>query len=256
MNNDTWETGLNNNDIIVGTSGSYKTRGYVIPNILQCSESMIIADTKGHLRKMLAGFLKKQGYEVLNIDFIEFALSNGYNPLDYIRYDDNKEKYSEQDIKTVASCIVPIETTREPFWELAGRVYLESIIAYVMECLPEEEHNLDSAVTLFAEMGTGRFEKLFTELNQLNPACFAVKQYNMYKQNIQAEKMHASILGILAEKLSMLTFDGVSEVFNNPKKINFSDMGKRKTALFVTVSDTDRSMGCYALQDLFIKFDK
>ena len=242
INNNTWETGLNNNDIIVGTSGSYKTRSYVIPNILQCSESMIIADTKGHLRKMLAGFLEKQGYEVLNIDFIEFALSNGYNPLDYIRYDAKRGKYSEQDIKTVASCIVPIETTREPFWELAGRMYLESIIAYVMECLPEEEHNLDSAVTLFSEMGTGRFEKLFTELNQLNPASFAVKQYNMYKQNIQAEKMHASILGILAEKLSMLTFDGVSEVFNNPKKINFSDMGKRKTALFVTVSDTDRSM--------------
>ena len=219
MNNDTWETGLNNNDIIVGTSGCGKTRGHVIPNILQCNESMIIADTKGYLRKMLAGFLEKQGYEVLNIDFIEFALSNGYNPLDYIR-NNAKQKYNEQDIKTVAGSIIVSENRIEPFWELSARMYLESIIAYVMECLPDEEHNLDSAITLFTEMGTGRFEKLFTELSQLNPSSFAVKQYNMYKNNVKAERMHESIRGILAERLSVLTLDGVSEVFNNPKKIN------------------------------------
>ena len=242
MSNNTWETGLNNNDIIVGTSGCGKTRGYVIPNILQCNESMIIADVKGYLRKMLARFLEEQGYEVLNINFIEFALSNGYNPLDYIRYDTKREKYNEQDIKTVASGIVVNENKVEPFWELSARMYLESIIAYVMECLPDEEHNLNSAVILFAEMGTGRFERLFIELSELNPSSFAVKQYNMYKNNVKAEKMHESIRGILAEKLSMLTFDGVSEVFNNPKKINFFDMGKRKTILFVTISDTDRSM--------------
>jgi len=193
MSNNTWETGLNNNDIIVGTSGCGKTRGYVIPNILQCNESMIIADAKGDLRKMLARFLEKQGYEVLNINFIEFALSNGYNPLDYIRYDTKREKYNEQDIKTVASGIVVNENKVEPFWELSARMYLESIIAYVMECLPDEEHNLNSAVILFAEMGTGRFERLFIELSELNPSSFAVKQYNMYKNNVKAEKMHESI---------------------------------------------------------------
>jgi len=239
INNNTWETGLNNNDIIVGTSGSGKTRGYAIPNILQCNESMIIADTKGYLRKLLAGFLEKQGYKVLNIDFIDFLLSDGYNPLDYIRYNTKKEKYSEQDIKTVASGIVPLETQKKPYWDLAGHMYLESLIAYVMECLPEEEHNLDSAITLFSEMGTGKFERLFIELSQLNPTSFAVKQYNLYKNNVKAERMHESIRGILAEKLSMLTLDGVSGVFNNPRKINFSDMGKQKTAIFVTVSDTD-----------------
>lgn len=242
ISNDTRKTGLNNNDIIIGPSGSGKTRGYVAPNVLSCNESMIITDTKGSLQEEVAGVLRENGYKIININFTDCFHSHGYNPLDYIRYDSEREKYNEQDIKTIAACIVSTESRGEPFWELAARMYLESIIAYVMECLPEEEHTLDSVIKLFTEMGTGTFERLFLELNELNPESFATTQYNMYKRTMRAEKMYESIRGILAEKLSIMSFDGAKQLFNNPHKINFADLGREKTAVFLTISDTDRSM--------------
>jgi len=246
MNNDTWQTGLNNNDLIIGTSGCGKTRGYVIPNILQMNESMIIADSKGRLRKELSGILESNGYKIINIDFMDLANSAGYNPLDYIRYNAKKETYSVQDIKTIAACIVPCEDKVQPFWEMAARMYFESIIAYVMECLPENEHNLELAVQLFKEMNTGKFVRLFMELEQLNPDSFAVGQYKMFKDNDKAAKMHESIRGILAEKLSMIAFDDANEMFCKENRIDFADIGRQKTAVFVAVSDTDRSMDTLA----------
>ena len=82
MNNNTWETGINNNDLIIGPSGAGKTRGYVMPNILQCNESFIVADTKGNLVRKLGSVLAKNGYQVINIDFTDMRNSYGYNPLD------------------------------------------------------------------------------------------------------------------------------------------------------------------------------
>lgn len=242
ISNDTWETGLNNNDIIIGPSGSGKTRGYVMPNILQCNESMIIVGPKGRLQKEMTEILRTNGYKIRNIDFMDCGNSDGYNPLSYIRYNHKKESYNVQDMKTIATCIVPCEDKVQPFWEMAARMYLESMIAYVMECLPVAEHNLDSIIALFTEMGTGKFDRLYMELNQLNPGSFAAMQYNMYKSTARAGKMYESIRGILAEKLSMIAFGGASEMFHQLKQIHFADLGREKTALFVTVSDTDRSM--------------
>lgn len=242
MNNNTWQTGLNNNDLIIGPSGSGKTRGYVKPNIMQCNESMIITDPKGNLKKDLGGILRKEGYEVINIDFTNLETSYGYNPLDFIRYDSKKEKYCEQDIITVSACLVPIEDHKDPFWELSARMYLESMIGYALECLPEEEHNLCSVMALFAEMGTGKFERLFMELTELNPDSFAAARFNMYKRTATAEKMYESIRGVLSEKLSILSFDGLIAAFQRCHRINFAELGKKKTAVFLTISDTDRSM--------------
>lgn len=242
MNNQTWKTGLNNNDVIIGPSGSGKTRGYVVPNILQGNESMIIADTKGGLKRQVGEVLQKNGYKIISIDFVDCLQSWGYNPFDFIRYDQNREKYNEQDIKTLSACIAPVEERKDPFWDLAARMYLESMVAYVLECLPEEEHNLTSVMRLFSEMGTGRFERLFEELNQLNPESFAAIQYNMYKKTARAERMYESIRGVLAEKLSIMSFDGTKKMFHKTDKIHFADLGKEKTAVFITVSDTDRAM--------------
>ena len=243
VNNNTWITGLNNNDIIIGPSGAGKTRGYVIPNILQCNESMIIADTKGSLCKSLWRKLISNGYCVKILDFTDcYASSCGYNPLDHIKYDKKRDQYNEQDIKTIAAALVPQEQANDPFWHHAARVYLESIIAYVMECLPEEEHNLSSIMRLFGLMGSWQFGRLYEELSEINPKSYAAQLYQMYYNNAKAEKMHESIRGILGEKLSVFALNGVEALSQKQNKVDFREMGKHKTAVFLNISDTDRSM--------------
>lgn len=241
--NDTWTTGRNNNDLIIGPSGAGKTRGYVLPNILQCSESMIVTDTKNTLCQEVAGMLIQHGYRVLEVNLTDCLTSPwGYNPLDYVRYDRRRGKYSEQDIITIAAALVPIENGHEPFWDLAARMVLESLIGYVLDFLPDEEHTLSSVVKLFQVMGSKQFKRLYDELKEVAPDSFAYARYQMFRSISHADKMYASIQGILAQKLSPLTFDGTKALFDNPQRIDFRTLDQRKTAVFLGISDTDRSM--------------
>lgn len=242
MNNDTRITGLNNNDLIIGPSGAGKTRNYVKPNIMQCNESMIIADTKGNLIQEMGVFLEENGYQVISINFKNLEGSYGYNPFDFIRYNKKKKKYVEQDIITMATSLVPITGKKEPFWECAAKQYLTCLIAYVLECLPKREHTMKYVYELFTEMYTDNFDKMLMELEIINPKSFALQTYKQFRDNKKADKMDASIRGILSEKFNGLLFDEAMKMYTNKTKINFKDMGKEKTAVFLTISDTDRSM--------------
>ena len=220
VSSDTWATGLNNNDIIIGPSGAGKTRGYVIPNILQAGESMVITDTKGSLSRRLSGVLEQEGFDVTDLNFADCAASPwGYNPLAHIRQAGGK--YSEQDIITVAACLVPMSSSKEPFWGLAARMLLEGLIAYVLECLPEEEHTLGIVARLLQEMSEKHFDTLFQELEQIAPECFAVSRYKMFRLCAKADKMTASIQGVLATQLSPYLFDGAGALFANARQISF-----------------------------------
>lgn len=242
ISNNTWATGLNNNDIIIGPSGSGKTRGYVKPNILQCNESMIIADTKGNLIKELKKPLEKAGYKVIDMNFKNLAHSYGYNPFDYIRYDKESGRYNEQDILTIASAIVPKPASKnDPFWELAAKMYFTSAIAYTMECLPEDEHNLDSAITLSLQIASGNYAKLIEELECINPDSLAVRTYNLFKSTCKSEKTEASILAILGEKFNGLILSELLKMYKSENRIDFRSLGREKTAVFLSISDTDRS---------------
>lgn len=251
VSNDTWKTGLNNNDLIIGPSGAGKTRGYVLPNIMQCNESIIVADSKHTLMDKTQKLLQENGYHIININISDLsdASCDGYNPLDYIHYDEKKGLYSEQDIMTVSACLVPCEDLREPFWEHAARMFLDCLIAYVLECLPEQEHHLGSVETLFLEMGNKYFHHLFRELGELNPQSFAYRRYKLAMTLATADKTFSSVMGILAEKLSTLLSEDVKALFQKTRKIHFQDLGRRKTAVFIGVSDTDRS--CDRLVTLF-----
>lgn len=236
ISNDTRKTGLNNNDIICGPSGAGKTRGYVMPNILQCHGSMIIADPKGALLGELGGVLRENGYKVLNIDFSDIGATfgTGYNPLDYIRDGNGRE----QDIMTVAAALVPVES-REPYWDHAAATLLQALIGYVLQCLPKEEHDLYTVTRMFL---SGQCDSLFKELEVIDPESFAVTRYRLSHINREAERMLASVTGILAERLTTCSFDGARKLFSNPNRINFPQLGEEKTALFLNISDTDRSL--------------
>ena len=239
--NNSHATGLNNNDLIVGPSGAGKTRGYVLPNILQCSESFIVADTKNSLRAETEAVLRQNGYKVLSLDLCG-GPSSGYNPLDYIRLDPKTNRHNEQDIMAVSTALIPIETPRDPFWEFSARIYLESIIGYVLESLPEEEHTMDSVVRLSREIGTGRLSKLMDELAVLDPDSFAARRYSICRDGEKADRTNACVLMFLAEKLAPLDYAGARAMFHNPDKIGLARLGREKTAVFLGVSDTDRSM--------------
>ncbi len=247
MDNNTWATGINNNDLIIGPSGAGKTRGYVKPNLLQCNESLIVADTKGSLIGEVGPVLKRHGYEVINLDFTDMLGSYGYNPLDYVRYDKQRKKYVEQDIMTIAASLVPLESTKEPFWDHAAEMYLASLIGYVLECLPKREHTLEYVSKLFTEMcrekpdKPSQGERLFDQLGAENPDSFAYQKYRMYRVTTAADRTHACILGILAEKLSPLVYDGPLAMYSKKNRVDFRSLGRKKTAVFLTISDTDRS---------------
>lgn len=260
--NNTWKTGLNNNDLVIGSTGAGKTRSYVKPNLLQGNESFIVTDTKGLLVKEVAPALKRAGYRVMHVDFTDPGSSFGYNPLDYVRYDAKKGKYNEQDILKISESLCPVEDFREPFWDHAARLYVEALIGYVLECLPKEEHTLEYVLKLQSAMTTTT-ETLLDENLAQNPDSFTSRKYASFKGSERADKMNASILGIIAEKLDSLTFDGTMRMYSKKNRIRFRDIADEKTAVFLTVSDTDRSMDrlvslfyAQAMQDLCDYADK
>lgn len=242
QSNNTHETRLNNNDLIIGPSGAGKTRGYVIPNILQANESMIIADTKGDLADTYSPYLEKKGYKVLVMDFKDTMKSCGYNPFDNIGYDPVTDHYKDQDIIKLAKCLAPDMHPDDPFWDHQGRTLLTLLITYVLENMEADDRNLLAVQDLFSIWTKETAEQLFSEIERKNPESFALAKYNNIKKNFAAERMNASIEAFTAQALDIFTFDGTKKMVTNPDKIDIKAIGREKTALFLNISDVDRSM--------------
>ena len=243
VSNNTWETGLANNDLIIGPTGSGKTRSYVLPNLLDTQESFLVTDTKGSLRRQAAPLLEQRDFQVIELDFSDMLHSPwGYNPFRFIRWDEERGCYREQDILTVSAALVPIDDPRQPFWELIARNMMEALVAYTLECLPPEEHNMCSVARLFDEAETQVLNDLMKELIFLNPDSFAASRWKRLQTCQKADKMYGSILGILSQKLSGFGFSGAEKMFMNPRQLDFAQVSRRKTAVFVKVSDCDFSL--------------
>ena len=262
--NDTWATGLASHDLIIGPTGGGKTRGYVLPNLLSTQESCIVADSKGTLRRQVGGILERRGFRVLELDFTDLMHSTwGYNPLRFIRYDEQRECWNEQDIITVAAALVPVEDRAQPFWEYAARNLLEALIGYTLECLPAEEHDLTSVARLFAEAETGILDEFMGELCTIAPESFAAMRWKGIQTCRRADKTYGSVLGILSQKISNFSFSGAQEMFINPNQVDFAAISHTPTAVFVRVSDNDFSLAnltslfyTQALQMLMAEADK
>lgn len=243
QNNNTWVTRLNNNDLIIGPSGAGKTRGYVIPNILQANESMIIADTKGDLKDKLSPYLKSRGYEVQHINFKNTIQSDGYNPLDFVSYNKNTRQYNEQSLLTISHALVPdVVGDKDPFWNNSARMYLVSMIAFVLETYPSKEHHLNSVLDVFLKSTGNAFKEKMQELYQQNSESYAFRTYLLYRNNVKSEKTDVSIRAVLAEKFNGLFNKSLSHMYTKSNRINFTDIGKDKTVVFLSISDMDRSM--------------
>lgn len=254
---DTWETGVNNNMLVIGPSGSGKTRHVLKPNLMQMNASFIVLDTKGLLCREMGPLLSVYGYRVQNIDFSDLggacprvATPVGYDPLAFVRRDPRTGRPSQQDILSIAHAVCPVEDKSDPFWDRAAANLLSCLIAYALEQLPEGERNFQSVVRLVNGLGDKSTFALLEETIDTDPLGFCASAYLRYRVTLGADKMNASIMGILAEKVMCLSFDEALALYSNPLQVDFARMGHEPVALFVTLGDMDHSLA--PLTDLFL----
>lgn len=256
---DSFQTGINNNMLVIGPSGAGKTRHVLKPNLLQMGSSFIVLDTKGTLCREMGAVLAKAGYTVECLDFASIceeprplpagAVHVGYNPFAFIRRTADG-KPNQQDILSIAVALCPVESMKDPFWDRAAANLLAALIAYVMEELPREEQTFAALIELAEHLNDGATFRLLDDLEVSDPGSLASSMYLRYASTRDAEKMNASIIGIIAEKLMCLGFDGALRFYTASRQVDFARFGHERRALFVTMSDIDRALD--PLTSLFV----
>ena len=237
---DTYSTKRNNNVLVVGASGAGKTRGIVSPNLMQATGSYIVSDPKGSLYCKYKKYLEERGYEVKKLDFTDPLNSVHYNFLSYIK--------EPKDIIKAAHMLAYEElTTQDPFWDHSASMLLSALIAYCIEGLNEYEQNFRSIEKLLQSARRGEFssddrsslDRLMDYHGKRYPDSWAVRQYRNVA--VAPERTFNSILITLTSKLRNFGTEELVEMMSSDD-VNIASIGKKKTALFVVVSDNDRSM--------------
>ena len=231
----------NKNILVIGGSGSGKTRFFVKPSLMQLHSSYVVTDPKGTLVLECGKMLVNAGYKVKVLNTINFSKSMRYNPFAYIR--------SEKDILKLVNTIM-VNTkgegaqATEDFWSKAERLLFTAYIGYIWYESVEEEQNFITLLNMINESETREedesfknvIDMMFEELEQRNPDHFAVKQYKKYK--LAAGKTARSILISCGARLAPFDLAEIREL-TRYDELELDLIGDRKTALFVIISDTD-----------------
>ena len=231
----------NKNILVIGCSGSGKTRFFVKPNLMQMHSSYVVTDPKGTVLVECGKMLKRGKYKIKVLNTINFAKSMHYNPFAYLR--------SEKDIlKLVNTIIVNTkgegQQSGEDFWIKAEKLYYTALIAYIWYEAPEEEQNFAMLIDLIDaseareddENFKNAVDLLFEELEAENPNHFAVRQYKKYK--LAAGKTAKSILISCGARLAPFDIKELRDLMEYDE-LELDTLGEQKTALFVIISDTD-----------------
>ena len=213
-------------------SGSGKSASYVIPNAYQLLGSYVFTDPKGELYDKTAGYLKKQGYDIKILNLVNPENSDGYNPLMHVR--------SEIDVDVIANTIIKgqsAETNKsDPYWDDMAEMLLKALIYYLLATRPEEEQNLASCAELVRAANSNGGGNLLTELINVLPYDHPARMF--YKSiEIAPEKTYSSILSTLQSKLGKFDSQQIAEL-TSTNTIDFEEIGKKKTAVYVISSDT------------------
>ena len=240
-------TARNKNVLVVGGSGSGKTRFFVKPNLMQCvSEkypcSFVVTDPKGSLIVECGRMLRHFSYRIKVMNTINFAKSMHYNPLAYI--------HSEKDILKLVNCL--IANTRgegkggDPFWEKSEVLLYTALIGYLWQEALEEDRNFATLIDMIGSMQTREdnedfrnpIDLMFEDLEREKPDCFAVRQYRKFK--MAAGKTAKSILISCGARLAVFDIAELREL-TAYDELELDTLGDQKTALFLIMSDTDDS---------------
>ena len=241
------KTARNKNVLIVGGSGSGKTRFWLKPNLMQCNSekypvSFVVTDPKGSLINETGKMLQRYGYKIKVLNTINFRKSMKYNPFAYI--------HREKDILKLVTCLIKNTQgeakSNDDFWLKAETLLYTALIGYIWYEGPEEERNFTTLINLINMMEVREddeeFENdvdiLFKELKAKDPNHFAVRQYAKYK--LAAGKTAKSILVSCGARLAVFDIAELRDVMAYDE-LELDKLGDRKTALFLIMSDTDDS---------------
>lgn len=230
----------NKNVLIIGGSGSGKTRFWLKPNLMQCHSSYVVTDPKGSLIVECGRLLKRNGYRIKVMNTINFGKSMHYNPLAYI--------HSEKDILKLVNCLI-LNTkgegkSNDPFWEKAETLLYTALIGYLYGVVPEEDRNFAMLVSMINAMEVREDDEdfknpvdlMFEALEEREPEHFAVRQYKKYK--LAAGKTAKSILISCAARLAPFDIAELREL-TAYDELELDTLGDQKSALFIIISDTD-----------------
>ena len=234
------KTARNKNVLIVGGSGSGKTRFWIKPNLLQMHSSYVLTDPKGTTVLEVGNAFVQKGYRIKIFNTINFGKSMHYNPFHYI--------HSEKDILKLVTTLMT--NTRgegkggDPFWDKAEKLLLTSLIAYIHYEAPEEEQNFATLLEFLNVMEVREDDEeyqnpvdiMFEKLGEQQPNHFAVRQYRLYK--LAAGKTAKSILISCGARLAPFDIAELREI-TSYDELELDTLGDRKTALFLIMSDTD-----------------
>ncbi|HGA0222050.1 TPA: VirD4-like conjugal transfer protein, CD1115 family [Streptococcus agalactiae] len=231
----------NKNVLVIGGSGSGKTRFYVKPNLMQMHSSYCVTDPKGTIVIECGKMLEDNGYEIKILNTINFKKSMKYNPFAYLR--------SEKDILKLVQTIIANtkgegEKAGEDFWVKAEKLYYTALIGYIFYEAPREEKNFATLLDMIDasevreddETYMNPIDRLFEALEKKEPTHFAVKQYKKYK--LAAGKTAKSILISCGARLAPFDIKELRDLMKEDE-LELDTLGDRKTALFVIISDTD-----------------
>ena len=236
------QTARNKNVLVVGGSGSGKTRFFIKPNLMQCHSSYVVTDPKGSVVVECGRLLQRKGYRIKILNTINFRKSHHYNPFAYI--------HSEKDILKLVSCLMANTKgegkSADDFWQKAEVLLYTALIGFIHYELPPEERNFTTLIEMISSMEVrednedfqNNVDLEFEELAKRKPDHFAVRQYAKYK--LAAGKTAKSILISCGARLAVFDIQELREL-TAYDELELDTLGDRKTALFLIMSDTDDS---------------
>ena len=233
-------TARNKNVLVIGGSGSGKTRFWLKPNLMQCHSSYVITDPKGSVIVECGQLLQREGYQIRILNTINFKKSMHYNPFAYIR--------SEKDILKLVSALIANTKGEgkagDDFWTKAETLLYTALIGYIFYEAPQEEQNFSTLLDMINasevreddEIFQNPVDLMFSALEDREPEHFAVRQYKKYK--LAAGKTAKSILISCGARLAPFDIKELREL-TAYDELELDQLGDRKTALFIIISDTD-----------------